>query len=781
MVLQDTAGNGATSTTLLIGATATLLIPWLCILLWRESLALRWKLQQHKAPQDWYICSRYHLTIYYMELVMLGIMVSAKASTNPKALGTAMAATYQQDKKLDLNITHQMIAAKHIRHNPVEPDHCLFDSLTAALQLGSATHLRTLLGAWWRLPQRLGRQKKLQDFLESHYLIPEDYADRLDHNLWGGAPEIILFAELFKRRVAVLNLQGRQIFSTGEGPKIQLVLHNQHYVLMDAVAAPQAPLDEQNQPLRGGMLQEHPQQEEPPDEDTIDLCPGMPNHRTVVVTVLRQRYPWRSAFRARPFAWRFRAERGSHFAPIRARMAREFHAREEAVLLQDGDDQIFPWQRIYEDMVIGVSYYSRDQPTISPTLPFEEAERINEPLTRQERHRQPEQLQEPRRERSRTPPQALQPPPADQGQNNASPSSDPGSAADSTSTTPRRRAVVELVTGTWQLSPIPAQREAVLIPIANATVALRVEEGADVASLRNILGPGATVIREGESVRQGGLLGSDLVRLEGILQVRAHPEQIIILGEVYGPVRDPRLPDLRGGGKQAQPHRTPWEPTGASQGLRCAAEVKLNGKQLAQLYSDNVHDSSEGYLMLSIHQWHVVEHIAATTKVIVILPGRCSTTLKKQGVDAKHIKEQEILLASDDSSIPLRRTATIVNQNHGELVFSLQTAEISLAPASTVEIILEADARWLSKEGLAQVQSNWRSTCSTLPGRLLGSTIHSDALYAVRIPQGDNNCWTGRVRLIQEQAMKIMPSSGQFGLFARPSQIEMGAGAQDGP
>ena len=774
LVLQGTRASQAPQLELLLGLATTLLLPLLVILGWREAVALRWRRQHSQAPQTWYVADRGTICRTYMLLVTACGMMLLEAMVRPWTAAQAATTTFNH-KMLSGNIGYTQMAAKHIKYNPRGENDCLYEALAHGLQQGTAKNLRGLMSSWWRLSHHSYRQRKLKEAIADSYHIEEKYADMLESDLWGGAPEILLFAELFHKRITVHNLEGQRLLTAGKGETIHLVLHAHHYVLAEQL--PDATtIHRQQRVLRGGM-QRQQQEDGPPDEDTVDLCPDLPNHRTVIITVLRQRYPWRSAFRARPFAWRFRTERGSYFAPIRAHMAREFHAREEAVLLQDGDDQIFPWQRIYEDMVIGVSYYSRDQPTISPTIPFEEADRINEPFLRQERQHQQEQQGGTQRRRSRTPPQEHQPPPEDPEQDNASLSSDPGSAADSTSTTPRRRAVIELVTGTWQLSPIPEQREAVLIPIANATVALRVEEGADVATLRNILGPGATVVREGESVRQGGLLGSDLARLEGILQVRAHPEQIIIPGEVYGPLQDPRLPDLRGGGKKAQPHRTPWESTGSSQGLRCATEIKLNGKQLTQLYSDNVRDSSEGYLMLSIHQWHVVEHIVAAAKVIVILPGRCTTTLKRQGVDAKYIKEQEILLASDDSSIPLRRTATVVNYDHGELIFSLQTAEISIAPTATVEIILEADARWLSKEGLAQVQSNWRSTCSTLASRLLGSTIHSDALYAVRIPQGDNNCWTGRIRLLQEQAMRIMPSSGQFGLFARPSQIEMGAGA----
>ena len=322
-------------------------------------------------------------------------------------------------------------------------------------------------------------------------------------------------------------------------------------------------------------------------------------------------------------------------------------------------------------------------------------------------------------------------------------------------------------------SPPAAQPDYMLMPVRNARLTLRLEEGASIAALQRVMGPGLTILREGEAIHRGALLPTDLLRLTEPLQIQVMPEQIYIPGAIYLPQDEHQL---RGGGKLAQQNRTPWETSGASQGVKLAANITLDSKPLEQIASDNVHEAFVGYVFTTLAQWQTMDHNTRSTKLIAILPGKCAVAMKKCGVQEAHYKEMELLLVSPDISTPMRRLATVVNRGHGVLNFSLDCDEIKVTPKANTELVVEADPRWLAKDTLQQIQHNWKETAATLVTKMLGSTLGQDSLYAHRAPQGASLCYTAKMRLSEENALKILPASGQHAVFIRPSNIEFGAG-----
>ena len=122
-----------------------------------------------------------------------------------------------------------------------------------------------------------------------------------------------------------------------------------------------------------------------------------------------------------------------------------------------------------------------------------------------------------------------------------------------------------------------------------------------------------------------------------------------------------------------------------------------------------------------------------------------------------------------DNEIPVRKTVTVLYRGAKQLLYNVGMSEVKIATKYSHEMLVEFDGRWAPEEVLALVKDDWKYQAAVLVSTALQKTVTQSELFNVREPSGSQTCWQTRLHLTEEDALKLMTTSGQKSVFVRPA------------
>ena len=101
----------------------------------------------------------------------------------------------------------------------------------------------------------------------------------------------------------------------------------------------------------GGEIEDHEVPRQEPDDVTINLAEEVIDDQLCIhMTVLREQYQWRQAFRGTDCAWRLRPRRGAQLDEVCNYLRRALRIRLDEIQLVNGKNQI-TGEEVYRDCV----------------------------------------------------------------------------------------------------------------------------------------------------------------------------------------------------------------------------------------------------------------------------------------------------------------------------------------------------------------------------------------------------------------------------------------------
>ena len=207
----------------------------------------------------------------------------------------------------------------------------------------------------------------------------------------------------------------------------------------------------------------------------------------------------------------------------------------------------------------------------------------------------------------------------------------------------------------------------------------------------------------------------------------------------------------------------PWESSTSTEGITNVAKITLDDKEVTVVPADSLHQGTQGAVFSTFTTWLRHAELRESEELIWKFPGTCTSLLKKHGVEDEHTAARQMLLRQPGADAPLRRNVTTLYRGKRTL---------SLDKGLECELLLELDPRWVVQDTLRLVQQDWKVQAPTLASSALQRTLTQADLFAYRQPTPTNPCWTARLYLSQEQALKLLATSGQRSLFVRPVRTD---------
>ena len=222
----------------------------------------------------------------------------------------------------------------------------------------------------------------------------------------------------------------------------------------------------------------------------------------------------------------------------------------------------------------------------------------------------------------------------------------------------------------------------------------------------------------------------------------------------------------------------PWETSAVTRGVSLVTKITVGDKELGILSTDSLHQSSEGIVLVLLNTWMRFVEARTSEQIIWIMPGRCASALLKAGIPNEHITVREILVLPPSSESPERKIATIVFRGEGKLQYDVGMEIIKVPMAHSRELLVEFDPRWSTEDTLAKVKQDWRQQAPALLSAALQKTVVQGDLFGYRSPTLTSQCWQTRIYMSEEDALKLLVSSGQKSVFVRPALPEDAAWKQ---
>ena len=185
--------------------------------------------------------------------------------------------------------------------------------------------------------------------------------------------------------------------------------------------------------------------------------------------------------------------------------------------------------------------------------------------------------------------------------------------------------------------------------------------------------------------------------------------------------------------------------------------------------SDNLHKASEGLVFTLLTTWIRHAELRDSDSIIWLFPGKCAVALRKYNIPEDHIATKELLLMAADNDIPVRKTVTVLYRGNKQLTYNAGMNEVKIPTKYSHEMLIEFDGRWAPEEVLALVKDDWRYQAAVLISTALQKTVTQSELFNFREPNDNQICWQTRIHLIEEDALKLMTTSGQKSVFVRPA------------
>ena len=225
----------------------------------------------------------------------------------------------------------------------------------------------------------------------------------------------------------------------------------------------------------------------------------------------------------------------------------------------------------------------------------------------------------------------------------------------------------------------------------------------------------------------------------------------------------------RAGAPKALP---PWESSSTVEGIKNVAKITLDDTEVAILTADNLHQGSQGAVFVTVTTWLRHAELRTSEEVIWIFPGSCSAILRKHGALEEHVTTKQMLLQQPAMEAPVRRNTTILYQGKKGLSVDKGLTIVQVETSQGCELLLELDPRWVVQDTLRLVKQDWKIQAPALASAALQRTLSQSDIFAYRQPTETNPCWTARLYLSQEQALKMLTTSGQRSLFVRPVRTD---------
>ena len=216
--------------------------------------------------------------------------------------------------------------------------------------------------------------------------------------------------------------------------------------------------------------------------------------------------------------------------------------------------------------------------------------------------------------------------------------------------------------------------------------------------------------------------------------------------------------------------RIPWETTATTTGAKPLVAVQLDKQNVKIINVDNLHQGSRGAVLATIASWVRHSELRDSQEMVWIFPGNCSNLLRQHGANPEHISARQMLLVSSVEETAIRRNVTVLFLGKAEVSLDTGLDIVNVATTKGTELFIELDPRWAEPNIIKSVEADWRLQAPVLVSAALQSTVTQSEMFAFRQPGPTTSCWTARLHASQENALKLLASSGQKSLFIRPAQ-----------
>ena len=139
----------------------------------------------------------------------------------------------------------------------------------------------------------------------------------------------------------------------------------------------------------------------------------------------------------------------------------------------------------------------------------------------------------------------------------------------------------------------------------------------------------------------------------------------------------------RGGApKRASLGRMPWESTRTITGPVLAVKISAGDKEVPQIAVDEVTTGAFGVALALMSSWTKLQAVESEHPLLILLPGKCSNTLKRLGVSPGCCSEFEMLLREPLEQKVIKRNVTAIALSDHAFKYGSDMAEVSWTPQS---------------------------------------------------------------------------------------------------
>ena len=100
-----------------------------------------------------------------------------------------------------------------------------------------------------------------------------------------------------------------------------------------------------------------------------------------------------------------------------------------------------------------------------------------------------------------------------------------------------------------------------------------------------------------------------------------------------------------------------------------------------------------GISLMLVSTWMKVSSITSSKPLLALFPGRCTTTLRKLGVDGTKCTEHDLLLIEPEPKNIVKRAITALSISGHKFDYAKELAAVDWSPTASMEVLIELDGR----------------------------------------------------------------------------------------